>query len=152
MKVAFRRSFKRILFLTAVTVCLYACQKRRDSPVRPLEEKITASANKVNGATQISGLGFWDATDGCNSAGQGADFALTMSGDLEGCLYVFVDDFECSPSGTYREAGRSCSLVHTMDNPAHFVLPTNLKQSMKVALMMDPIWDKKFSDVVNTLL
>lgn len=106
MKVAFRRSFKRILFLTAVTVCLYACQKRRDSPVRPLEEKITASANKVNGATQISGLGFWDATDGCNSAGQGADFALTMSGDLEGCLYVFVDDFECSPSGTYREAGR----------------------------------------------
>ena len=29
-----------------------------------------------------------------------------MTGDIEGCLYVFVDEFECSPSGTYREKGR----------------------------------------------
>jgi hypothetical protein len=29
-----------------------------------------------------------------------------MTGDLEGCLYIFVDEYECSPSGTYREIGR----------------------------------------------
>jgi len=29
-----------------------------------------------------------------------------MTGDLNGCLYVFVDEYECSPSGTYREEGR----------------------------------------------
>ena len=28
-----------------------------------------------------------------------------MTGDLEGCLYVFVETAESSPSGTYRETG-----------------------------------------------
>jgi hypothetical protein len=28
-----------------------------------------------------------------------------MTGDLQGCLYVFVETAECSPSGTYRETG-----------------------------------------------
>jgi len=61
---------------------------------------------KDAGATQIAGIGFFDATDACNSSTVGATFAVTMTGDLVGCLYVFVDDFECSPSGTYREEGR----------------------------------------------
>jgi hypothetical protein len=61
--------------------------------------------NQANaGATQISGVGFF-ATE-CDLEGQGADFALLLTGDLEGCLYVFVDNFDCSPSGTYREEGR----------------------------------------------
>ena len=29
-----------------------------------------------------------------------------MTGDLEGCLYTYVDEFKCSPSGTYYEVGR----------------------------------------------
>ena len=58
------------------------------------------------GATQISGTGFIAGTGECTSPPPGALFALTMTGDLEGCLYVFVDEFECSPSGTYREQGR----------------------------------------------
>ena len=29
-----------------------------------------------------------------------------MIGDLEGCWYIFVEEFDCSPSGTYRESGR----------------------------------------------
>jgi hypothetical protein len=61
---------------------------------------------KSGGATQISGVGFFDATDECGALSQGAAFASTMTGDLEGCLITFVDDFECSPSGTYREVGR----------------------------------------------
>ena len=28
-----------------------------------------------------------------------------MTGDLEGCLYTFVETAESSPSGTYRETG-----------------------------------------------
>ncbi|CAN5746814.1 hypothetical protein BH10BAC3_BH10BAC3_09260 [soil metagenome] len=58
------------------------------------------------GATQISGIGFFDAADACNSASQGATFSVTMTGDLVGCLYTYVDGYECSPSGTYREVGR----------------------------------------------
>jgi hypothetical protein len=59
----------------------------------------------AGGATQISGAGFFDEADVCDSGSMGADFALIMTGDLEGCLYTFVDTAESSPSGTYRETG-----------------------------------------------
>jgi hypothetical protein len=59
----------------------------------------------AGGATQISGVAFFDEADTCDSASVGADFALLMTGDLEGCLYTFVETSESSPSGTYRETG-----------------------------------------------
>lgn len=65
-----------------------------------------ATQEVAQGATQISGVGFFDAADECNTAGQGASFSLIMTGDLVGCLYTYVDDYECSPGGTYREIGR----------------------------------------------
>ena len=67
----------------------------------------------AEGATQISGVAFFDAVppeppvcpiEGTDYAG--ADYALVMTGDLEGCLYTFVDQPpDSSPSGTYRETG-----------------------------------------------
>jgi hypothetical protein len=60
----------------------------------------------AGGATQISGIGVLDEGDTCDDPeGEGADFALIMTGDLEGCLYTFVETAESSPSGTYRETG-----------------------------------------------
>lgn len=59
----------------------------------------------AGGATQISGVAFFDEADTCDSASVGADFALLMTGDLEGCLYTFVETSQSSPSGTYRETG-----------------------------------------------
>jgi hypothetical protein len=59
----------------------------------------------AGGATQISGVGFFDEADTCDSESVGADFALIMTGDLEGCLYTFVETAESSPSGTYLETG-----------------------------------------------
>ncbi|HEX7846813.1 MAG TPA: hypothetical protein VF476_13510 [Chitinophagaceae bacterium] len=99
-------SFKKSLALIAGIIFFFSCQKGMEKPILAEKEFTKTSANRSSGATQISGLGFWDAADGCNSGAQGADFALTMTGDLEGCLYVFVDEFECSPSGTYSEIGR----------------------------------------------
>jgi hypothetical protein len=66
----------------------------------------TASPQAKAGATQISGIGFYAEIAECDFPDQGADYAVRMTGDLEGCLYVFVDDYACSPSGTYRELGR----------------------------------------------
>ena len=63
------------------------------------------SPASAGGATQISGVAFFDEADACDSASVGADFALIMTGDLEGCLYTFVQTSESSPSGTYRETG-----------------------------------------------
>ena len=59
----------------------------------------------AGGATQISGVAFFDEDDICDSGSVGADFALIMTGDLEGCLYTFIETAQSSPSGTYRETG-----------------------------------------------
>jgi hypothetical protein len=69
----------------------------------------------AGGATQISGVAFFDDPDPLDAACNdpevvGADpppnYALVMTGDLEGCLYTFVNPAtESSPSGTYRETG-----------------------------------------------
>ncbi len=58
------------------------------------------------GAKQISGIGFFAEPEECTDPeGAGADFANNMTGDLEGCLYVFVETAECRPSGVYKETG-----------------------------------------------
>jgi len=62
----------------------------------------------AGGATQISGVGFYADDVTCDDLeGEGADYdyALVMYGDLEGCLYTFVETAVSSPSGTYRETG-----------------------------------------------
>jgi hypothetical protein len=60
----------------------------------------------ARGATQISGVAVFAEEGVCDDPeGDGADFALIMTGDLEGCLYTFVETAKSSPSGTYRETG-----------------------------------------------
>lgn len=100
------RSFFRNSFLfAAITVFFFSCQKGVNKPVQPGEE-IATTANNGNGATQISGIGFYATSGECDYVSQGAAYAIRMTGDLQGCLYAFIDDYECSPSGTYREEGR----------------------------------------------
>jgi len=90
-----------------LAVILFACSKDNNTAPRneTLQEEQT-SANNSTGATQISGIGFYATSNECNYESQGAVFAIKMTGDLQGCLYAFIDDYECSPSGTYREEGR----------------------------------------------
>jgi hypothetical protein len=60
----------------------------------------------AGGATQISGIAFPTVPGECTDPqGQGSDFAVTMTGDLVGCIYTFVETAVCSPSGTYNETG-----------------------------------------------
>ncbi len=61
----------------------------------------------AEGATQISGVARFADTGECvDPEGEGADYALVMTGDLVGCLYTYVNKpAESSPSGTYRETG-----------------------------------------------
>jgi hypothetical protein len=58
------------------------------------------------GATQISGIGYFAGPAECNDPeGEGSDYDLIMTGDLEGCHYVFVETARCSAGGTYNETG-----------------------------------------------
>lgn len=103
------------LLVFCLTLFIFGCSK--DNSMSPdltqsnqgfALKKAEELALKKNarGATQISGIGFYATTGECETQIKGAAYAVKMTGDLEGCLYVFIDDFECSPSGTYREQGR----------------------------------------------
>jgi hypothetical protein len=85
-----KTQLKLMLLMIAVPLIVFTGCKKNDLPV---------------GAKKFSGIGYLDAKDVCNFASQGATFALTMTGDLEGCLYVFIDEFSCT-NGNYLEKGR----------------------------------------------
>jgi hypothetical protein len=68
-----------------------------------------ASVN-ADGATQISGIGYFAEPGECEDEvtgpnGQVPDYALNLTGDLQGCHYVFVETFTCTSGGTYIETG-----------------------------------------------
>jgi hypothetical protein len=99
------KTFVRLIFCLGLIIL--GCSK--DKPVSEqstLSDQESVLMKAARGATQISGVAFLAATGECEPLIEGATFAIKMTGDLEGCLYAFIDEFECSPSGTYREEGR----------------------------------------------
>jgi hypothetical protein len=74
----------------------------------------------AEGATQISGVAVLDEPDECDSGSVDADYALIMDGDLEGCLYTFVETAQSSPSGTYRETGTELFVSSDPEEPGTF--------------------------------
>ena len=106
------RTFNVLIFCAALTI--FSCTT--DSPLHHdfarndqgpgLIYHTGETKESLQGATQIAGIAYFDAADECNSPSQDADYSLIMTGSLVGCLYTYVDEFECSPSGTYREIGR----------------------------------------------
>ena len=60
-----------------------------------------ASPSSADGATQVSGLGMPAPCDDAEYAD--ADYAIGMTGDLEGCIYGYITDSRLHPSGTYQE-------------------------------------------------
>lgn len=60
----------------------------------------------ADGVSQMSGVAEFDVDGACaDGEGAGSAFAVTMSGDLEGCLYIFIECVTCMPSGVYLETG-----------------------------------------------
>ncbi len=84
-----KRQLKLLLLTMAVPIILFTGCKKTHPP----------------GAKTFSGIGYFDANDVCNAKGQGSPFAATMTGDLEGCLYFFIDESSCT-DGNYVEKGR----------------------------------------------
>ena len=64
------------------------------------------SPTPPEGAKQIAGIGYYAEPGACTDPeGAGADYALTLTGSLTGCHYVFVENGQCSPGGAYYEVG-----------------------------------------------
>jgi hypothetical protein len=97
------KSFNYLIFCLALIIL--GCEDNSDlQKSTPFEDAAVSSMSA--GATQLDGIAYFDAVDECDSPSEGATYSLKMTGDLEGCFYTFVDEYECSPSGTYREIGR----------------------------------------------
>jgi hypothetical protein len=97
-------SFVCLIFFFGLII--FSCSKDNTKTEELKFTEQNSASIEALGATQVRGVGFFDQADDCNSANQGATYAVKMTGDLEGCLLIFIDDYECSPSGTYREVGR----------------------------------------------
>ena len=96
-----KTQLKLMLLIIAVSLIVFTGCKKQALPVATTIEQgsvlgkaggaspeLTQSEQgsalgKAVGATQISGAGFFDATDECNSPSQGAAYAIKMTGDLE---------------------------------------------------------------------
>ena len=93
----------------------------------------------AEGATQISGVAFFDDTGECDDPeGAGANFALDMDRDLEGCLYTFVKTAESSPSGTYRETGTETFVDSEEDGTVVGTFETTYRFEAKYEDVTDP--------------
>ena len=65
-----------------------------------------SAPTQSQGAQQISGTGTYAAEGACtDQEGDGASYVLTLTGSLQGCHYVFVENSRCLESGAYYESG-----------------------------------------------
>src|SRR5215203_2223745 len=81
---------------------------------------LAAPAALAGGATQISGVGVYVAKCDPTSVDPDASYAILLTGDLEGCLYTFVETAQSSPSGTYRETGTELFVGSTSEGAGTF--------------------------------
>lgn len=117
---------KKVFLVLLAGFVFASCSKEDNASLKMKPSGLNPVLSHANkGATQISGVGFYADVADCDYPSQGADFALTLTGDLEGCLFVFVEEYECSPSGTYRESGRELFVGYY--NGEHGTFETNYK-------------------------
>jgi hypothetical protein len=91
---------KRHMSVTAIAIAVVL------TVVTSMTLSARSSTVIAQGSDQISGVAYFAEPGECtHSEGLGSDFALRMTGDLQGCYYVFVYTANCSAGGTYRETG-----------------------------------------------
>jgi hypothetical protein len=97
----------RLLALCTWAALAFSAGCSPDAPtVAGADAQLLEISPFTGGATQISGIGRFAGPAECNdSEGQGSDYDLIISGDLEGCHYVFVETARCSAGGAYSETG-----------------------------------------------
>ena len=80
------------------------------------------SPARTQGAKQFSGVGYFAAAGECTTdpEGQGNSYALTLTGSLVGCHYVFIETSRCLPNGAYYESGTETFVGNYDGQPGTF--------------------------------
>lgn len=94
-----------IQLIICSTLIIVGCSKE-ESTQNEHGSVLSEAANAGVGASQIDGIGILATNEECDSPAEGAVYALRMTGDLVGCLFIYIDYYKCSPSGAYYEEGR----------------------------------------------
>jgi hypothetical protein len=68
-----------IIVIIWLALILPGCNKDNPASQKVTQSEQVSVLKKAGGATQISGVGFFDATDECNSAGQGVPASVFQS-------------------------------------------------------------------------
>jgi hypothetical protein len=100
-----------------------------------LSEEQTA-ANNSAGATQISGIGYYATPVNVIMKARTLLYAIRMTGDLEGCLYAFIDDTNVRRVVRIVKKGENISLVRITDSTVRSGPLTNLRRSMRTATVV----------------
>ena len=70
---------------------------------------------------RITGIGYYANPGECTDPeGIGSSYNLTMTGDLQGCHYVFVEYARCLPNGVYMETGTETFVGSFGGSPGSF--------------------------------
>ena len=98
---------RSLLFSTATLVSTLGLScTDRPAPTDPIVQTAVEISPSTRGMTQISGIAYFAEPGQCNDPeGQGSDLQLTMTGDLVGCHYIFVETGRCTAGGAYKETG-----------------------------------------------
>ena len=93
-------------FIFCSAIIYMGCQKSISQKQELIQSEEQTAANSNARETQLSAIGVYAAVGECTSSDEHADYIVSITGDFAGCLYTYVDAYDCSPSGTYREEGR----------------------------------------------
>jgi len=111
---------------TKISICLVFCIAliigcSKDSPVKEsAQSEQSSDVSNAKKATRVSGVAYYaDATE-CDYEGKGATYATKMTGDLEGCYYVWIDEYHCSGDGNYFEKGHELFVGTYKGQPGSF--------------------------------
>ena len=107
------------LFLLVVS---FSCSKENavSEDSKSNAQSDLAIGTEASSTVDISGIGFFATEPECGAIGAGGVFATRVTGDLEGCLIAFIDEFGCQPSGTYREKGSEHFIGTYKGQPGEF--------------------------------
>ncbi len=94
-----------IQLIICFSLIIVGCKKDDTLSKPSTDGEELSSSSRSKKITKITGLGFYAETTECDYPSKGANYAVRMTGDLEGCLYVFVDKYNCWGKGFYFETG-----------------------------------------------
>jgi len=98
------KNFIGLIFCAALII--FGCSKDNPMSGELAQSQQESDLSNAKGGTKISGVGFIATDVECDAPGEGALYAIKMTGDLEGCLFTFVDNYKCREDGLYYETGR----------------------------------------------